>query len=148
MATSRGRGSASIPSSTARSPAGSAPRPERVRELMRGGIAVETAAMSAREIDEYLATLDEPKRVTLERLRVTILEVVPQAEPCISYGMPAFKVDGKVVAGFAAFKSHLSYFPHSGSVLPELADDLVSYDASKGTLKFAVDRPLPKALVK
>ena len=59
-----------------------------------------------------------------------------------------FRQDGKVVAGFAAFKNHLSYFPHSGSVLPELADDLVGYTASKGTLQFEVDTPLPKALVK
>ena len=104
--------------------------------------------MSEREVDEYLAALAEPKRETLERLRNTILEIVPEAEQCISYGMPAFRLDGKVVAGFAAFKHHLSYFPHSGSVLPELTDDLAGYTASKGTLKFAVDKPLPKALVK
>jgi uncharacterized protein YdhG (YjbR/CyaY superfamily) len=104
--------------------------------------------MSEREIDEYLAALDEPKRRTLERLRKTILDIVPDAEQCMSYGMPAFKVDGKAVAGFAAFKNHLSYFPHSGSVLPELSDDLIGYAASKGTLQFPVDRPLPKALVK
>ena len=104
--------------------------------------------MSAREVDEYLAALDEPKRATLERLRETILAIAPGAEQCISYGMPAFRLDGKVVAGFAAFKNHLSYFPHSGSVLPELADDLVGYTASKGTLRFAVDKPLPTALVK
>ena len=104
--------------------------------------------VSARDVDEYLAALAEPKRTTLERLRNTILEIVPEAEQCISYGMPAFRLDGKVVAGFAAFKNHLSYLPHSGSVLPELADDLVGYAASKGALQFRVDRPLPKALVK
>jgi uncharacterized protein YdhG (YjbR/CyaY superfamily) len=104
--------------------------------------------VSEREVDEYLAALDEPKRATLEQLRKTILEIAPQAEQCISYGMPAFRVDGKVVAGFAAFKNHLSYFPHSGSVLPELADDLVGYNASKGTLQFGIDTPLPKTLVK
>ena len=104
--------------------------------------------MSERDVDEYLAALDEPKRGTLERLRNTILEIVPEAEQCISYGMPAFRLDGKVIAGFAAFKNHLSYFPHSGSVLPELAPDLVGYAVSKGTLQFAVDAPLPKAIVK
>jgi len=103
--------------------------------------------MSAREIDEYLAALDEPKRGTLEQLRRTILEIVPDAEQCISYDMPAFKIDGKAVAGFAAFKHHLSYFPHSGSVLPELADELHDYSTTKGTLRFAVDAPLPKPLV-
>ncbi len=104
--------------------------------------------MSEREIDDYLAALDEPKRGTLERLRRTILEVVPEADQCISYGMPAFKLDGKAVAGFGAFKNHLSYFPHSGSVLPELRDDLVGYTASKGTLQFPIDTPLPKTLVR
>lgn len=103
--------------------------------------------MSPREVDEYLATLDEPKRAALEQLRKTILEIIPQAEQCISYGMPAFKLQGKAVAGFAAFKSHLSYFPHSGSVLPELPDEVAGYAGSKGTLQFAVDTPLPKALV-
>lgn len=104
--------------------------------------------MSAREIDDYLAALDEPKRGTLERLRASILEIVPDAEQGISYGMPAFRLDGKVIAGFAAFKNHLSYLPHSGSVLPELADDLAAYTTSKGALQFKIDRPLPKALVK
>lgn len=103
--------------------------------------------MSEEEIDVYLAALDEPKRGTLEHLRRTILDVVPDADQCISYGMPAFKVDGKVVAGFAAFKNHLSYFPHSGSVLPELSDDLVGYAVTKGTLRFPIDAPLPEALV-
>ena len=104
--------------------------------------------MTAREIDRYLAALDDPKRSTLEALRTSILEVVPDAEQCISYNMPAFKVQGKVVAGFAAFKNHLSYLPHSSSVLTALADDLARYETSKGALRFAVDKPLPKRLVK
>lgn len=104
--------------------------------------------MSEREIDRYLAALDEPKRDTLEHLRRSILEVVPDAEQCISYGMPAFRVQGKVVAGFAAFTHHLSYLPHSGSVLPALADDLDGYEQTKGSLHFAIDKPLPKRLVK
>ena len=109
---------------------------------------IKTGWVTEREVDEYLAAIAEPKRGTLEQLRKTILEIVPDAEQCISYGMPAFRQDGKVVAGFAAFKDHLSYLPHSGSVLPELADDLAGYTASKGALQFTVDRPLPKALVK
>lgn len=103
--------------------------------------------MSTEEIDAYLAELDEPKRGTLEALRTTILEVVPDAEQCISYGMPAFKVGGKAVAGFAAFKQHLSYFPHSGTVLSELPEETAGYAGTKGTLRFAVDEPLPAALV-
>lgn len=103
--------------------------------------------MSEREVDEYLARLDETKRTTLEHLRRTILELVPDAEQCIAYGVPAFKVRGRVVAGFAAFKNHLSYLPHSGSVLSELADDVAPYVTTKGSLHFAIDSPPPKALV-
>jgi uncharacterized protein YdhG (YjbR/CyaY superfamily) len=69
-------------------------------------------------IDDYLATLDEPKRSTLTSLRDTIMAIVPDAEQCISYGLPAFKLRRKTIAGFAAFKNHLNYLPHSGSVIP------------------------------
>ena len=99
-------------------------------------------------IDEYLATLDEPKRATLTSLRDTILAIVPDAEQCISYGMPAFKLRGKTIAGFAAFKNHLSYLPHSGSVIPQLAKDTAAYTSTKGSLHFPVDEPLPEALVR
>ena len=104
--------------------------------------------MTEREVDDYLAALEEPKRGTLERLRETILEIVPEAEQGISYGMPAFRLNGKVIAGFAAFKNHLSYLPHSGSVLPELEDAVAGYVTSKGALQFSIDKPLPKTLVK
>jgi uncharacterized protein YdhG (YjbR/CyaY superfamily) len=103
--------------------------------------------MSAAEIDEYLDRLDEPKRSTLSRLRRDILAVVPDAEQCISYAVPGFKVAGKTIAGFAAFKNHLSYLPHSGSVFPELAEELAGYQKSTGALRFPVDRPLPPELV-
>jgi len=104
--------------------------------------------MATEEVDRYLEALEEPKRGTLEALRRSILEVVPEAEQVISYGMPAFKVEGRTVAGFAAFKHHLSYLPHSGSVLATLADDVAAYETSKGSLRFAVDKPLPRQLVK
>ncbi len=103
--------------------------------------------MSAIEIDDYLQHLDEPKRSTLSQLRRDILAVVPDAEQCISYALPGFKVDGKTIAGFAAFKNHLSYLPHSGSVFPELADELTGYRRSSGSLHFPVDQPLPLELV-
>ena len=104
--------------------------------------------MAADDIDGYLASVEEPKRSTLQALRRSILDVVPEAEQCISYGMPAFKVQGKTVAGFAAFKDHLSYLPHSGSVLSELGDDLAGFASTKGSLHFAVDQPLPDSLVR
>lgn len=103
--------------------------------------------MAAADIDAYLAALDAPKRVTLEEMRRRILLVIPKAEQTISYAMPAFMVDGKVVAGIAAFTHHLSYLPHSGSVLSALADDLRDYTATKGSLHFAIDEPLPQDLI-
>jgi uncharacterized protein YdhG (YjbR/CyaY superfamily) len=105
--------------------------------------------MSKDEVDRYLAALEEPKRSTLESLRRTILDIVPEVEQCMSYGVPAFRLHGKVIAGFAAFKNHLSYLPHSGSVFfPELGDTITHYKTSSGALQFAIDTPLPKALVK
>jgi uncharacterized protein YdhG (YjbR/CyaY superfamily) len=103
--------------------------------------------VSAAEIDQYLAGLEEPKRTTLTRLRQTILDVLPEAEQGMSYGLPAFKAGGKTIAGFAAFKNHLSYLPHSGSVFPQLADELTGYQLSSGALRFDIGQPLPAALV-
>jgi uncharacterized protein YdhG (YjbR/CyaY superfamily) len=103
--------------------------------------------MSSSEIDAYLAGLEEPKRSTLQELRRTILEVIPEAEEGISYQVPAFRLHGKVVAGFAAFKNHLSYLPHSGSVFPQLPEEVASYRTSTGALQFPIDQPLPKPLV-
>jgi len=103
--------------------------------------------MSSDEITAYLDALDDPKRATLQRLRETIVAMVPGAEQEISYGVPAFRLRGKVVAGFAAFTNHLSYLPHSGSVFPVLADELESYTKTTGALHFPIDEPLPKELV-
>jgi uncharacterized protein YdhG (YjbR/CyaY superfamily) len=104
--------------------------------------------MSAEEVDEYLRGVEEPKRSTLEAVRRTIHEVVPAAEQVISYRVPAFRVEGAMVAGFAAFKDHLSYLPFSGSVLATLADELGDYTMTKSALHFPADRPLPKRIVK
>jgi uncharacterized protein YdhG (YjbR/CyaY superfamily) len=103
--------------------------------------------MSQEEVDAYLDALDEPKRSTLRELRQIIVAFVPDAEQCISYGMPAFRLHGKVIAGFAAFKGHLSYLPHSGSVFPELREEVGAYVTSTGALQFPVDACLSKALV-
>jgi uncharacterized protein YdhG (YjbR/CyaY superfamily) len=107
----------------------------------------QNGAVSAEEIDRYLDALEEPKRTTLARLRQTILAIIPEAEQGISYGVPAFKVGGKTIAGFAAFKNHLSYLPHSGAVFPQLSDELRGYSNSSGALHFGIDEPLPAPLV-
>jgi uncharacterized protein YdhG (YjbR/CyaY superfamily) len=104
-------------------------------------------AVSAQEIDQYLDALEEPKRATLALLRQTILDILPEAEQGIAYGVPAFRVRGKTIAGFAAFKNHLSYLPHSGSVFPQLTDELKDYSMSSGALRFDVGHHLPASLV-
>jgi uncharacterized protein YdhG (YjbR/CyaY superfamily) len=104
--------------------------------------------VSAEQVDDYLQGLAEPKRSTLSALRRTILEIVPDAEEVISYGVPAFRVGGKTVAGIAAFKDHLSYVPFSGSVLGQLSDELEGYRMTKSSLHFPIERPLPASLVR
>jgi len=103
--------------------------------------------VSIADVDAYLSGLEEPKRGTLQALRRTILEIVPEAEQVISYRVPDFRVRGTRVAGFAAFKNHLSYLPFSGTVLSQLADELEGYTMTKSALHFAVDEPLPEKLV-
>lgn len=104
--------------------------------------------MSAEEVDRYLAALDPTKRETLEQLRQTLVRLLPDAEQGLSYGVPAFSVAGNVIAGFSAAKHHLSYLPHSGSVLASLPPaDLEGHPASKGALRFPIDTPLSGDLV-
>jgi uncharacterized protein YdhG (YjbR/CyaY superfamily) len=103
--------------------------------------------VAAYEIDDYLAGLPDDQARALDDLRTSILRVVPDAEQCISYKLPAFRVHGKVVAGFGAFSNHLSYFPHSGSVLDDLGIDATGYGGTKSSLHFTPDHPLPDHLV-
>ncbi len=100
-------------------------------------------------IGTYLATLPQPQRDTLTALWATLRELLPDAQECISYNMPCFKVEGKAVAGFDGFKGHCSYFPHSGNIVQNVSGiPAWCTAASKGTLQFPVDRPLPKTLVR
>jgi uncharacterized protein YdhG (YjbR/CyaY superfamily) len=124
----------------------------RVRSLTPHRLAISASGqhnktVSAQEIDQYLDALEDPKRATLVLLRRTILTFLPQAEQGFSYGLPAFKVQGKTIAGFAAFRNHLSYLPHSGSVFPQLRDELKGYSTSTGALRFDIDHALPAPLV-
>ncbi len=100
-------------------------------------------------IDAHLASLPQPQRDTLRALRLTLRELLPDAVECISYNMPCFKVDGVAVAGFEGFKNHCSYFPHSGNVVQQVSGiPAWCTAATKGTLQFPVDRPLPKTVVR
>ena len=100
-------------------------------------------------VTAHLATVPQPQRDTLTELRATLRDLLPDAVECISYNMPCFKVNGAAVAGFDAFKDHCSYFPHSGNALGQVSGiPAWCTVASKGTLQFPVNRPLPKALVR
>lgn len=99
------------------------------------------------EVESYLSGLDDESRDTLEQIRRTVKELVPQASEAISYGMPAFKFDGRPLAGYAAYKSHCSYFPMSSGVMAELKTELSEYETSKGGFKFPIGEPPPAALI-
>ena len=99
-------------------------------------------------IDEYLRSVPESRRKALEDLRAKIRSIVPGAEECISYRIPAFRLNGVVVAGFCATSKGCSYFPFSGSTLETLASDLTRHEHTKGSLHFSPGDPLPTALVR
>jgi len=103
--------------------------------------------VTAKEIDDYLAGVPHDQRQILERLRATILDVVPEAQQCLSYRVPAFRVPGGIVGGFASFKNHMSYLPFSGSVLSQLNDQIGAYSHTKSALHFTASHPLPDDLI-
>jgi len=102
----------------------------------------------ATTVDDYLAVVPEPARTTLEKMRATIRAAAPDATEAISYGMPAFKYQGRGLVAIAAFKKHCSLFPMSGAVIEKFKDELEGFHTSKGTLQFPADKPLSATLVK
>ncbi len=98
-------------------------------------------------IDEYLAAVSDDKRAALEKLRKTIKAAAPDAEECISYGIPAFRL-GLMLVGFGATSKHCALYLMSNTIVAAHADDLKGYDTSTGTIRFQADNPLPVALVK
>lgn len=105
-------------------------------------------AMAAHPFDEYLAAQPATQRRTLETMAARLRTILPGAEECMSYGMPAFKSDGAAIAGLAGFVRHCSYFPHSGIVLPKMEKELAGRDWDAGTLRFPIDQPLPTSLLR
>jgi len=97
-------------------------------------------------IDEYLARVSDDKRAALEQLRETIRGVVPTAEECISYQMPAFRYEGRVLVYFAAAANHCAFYP--GGMVNDFKDELDAFETSKGTIRFQPGRPLPATLVR
>ena len=105
------------------------------------------AKAKVKTIDEYLARLSDDKRAALEKLRKTIRAAAPRAEECISYQIPAFRLNGMLV-GFGATANHCAFYPMSASTVAAHQDELEDYDTSKGTIRFQPDNPLPAALVR
>ena len=99
-----------------------------------------------RTIDEYLAPLSKDKRAALEKLRRDIKSVAPGAEECISYQLPAFRLNGRMLVCFGAAANHCAFYP--GGIVEEYKDDLKDYETSKGTIRFQPDKPLPLTLVR
>ncbi len=98
--------------------------------------------------DEYLAGVREEQRAALQKLREAIRKAAPGAVECISYGLAAFKLDGKPLLAYGAAARHCALYPMSAATIAALADDLAPYDTGKGTIRFQPDRPLPAALVR
>jgi uncharacterized protein YdhG (YjbR/CyaY superfamily) len=99
-------------------------------------------------IDEYLAGVNAHHRDALQKLRQTIHAVAPKAEECIRYGVPAFRLNGRLLVGFGAWTNHCSFYPMSSMTLRKFQCDVKDFQTSKGTLRFSPDKPLPVALVK
>jgi len=102
----------------------------------------------AKTIDEYLATLSDDKRQALERLRKTIRAAAPRAEECISYQLPAFRLDGKPLVAFGATANHCAFYAMSGTTVEGHKKELKNYSTSKGTIRFHPTKPLPATLVR
>ena len=101
-----------------------------------------------KDTDEYLAGVPEPARSSVTKVRAMIRAAAPaQATEAISYGMPAFKYKGGLVA-FAAFSNHCSLFPMGSAAIEKFKKELAGYQTSKGTIHFPLDKPLPAALLK
>jgi len=109
--------------------------------------AKKTKTTVARDVDDYLARLPEDSRMALEKLRRTIRSVVPDSVEVISYQIPTFKYQGRMLVSYAAFSEHCSFFPGAGPIDAH-QNELKSYQTSKGTIRFTPSQPLPKSLIK
>ena len=99
-------------------------------------------------IDEYLAGVSADQRAALGKIRQTIRAVAPKAEECISYGLAAFRLNGRLLVAFGAWTNHCAFYPMSSTTVKAFQDQLIGFETSKGTIRFSADKPLPKSLVK
>jgi uncharacterized protein YdhG (YjbR/CyaY superfamily) len=105
------------------------------------------AKTRATSIDDYLAAQPDAARRVLERLRRTIRAALPGADETISYGIPAYKLHGRVVLYFAGWREHYSLYPSSRQLVEKFKKDLAPYELRKGTIRIPLDEPAPAALV-
>ena len=99
------------------------------------------------DVDEYMAQLPDDRRAVMEQLRSTIRSAAPDATEVISYNMPAFRLGGRFLVSYEAFKHHYSLFPWNEEMLDELGDEMKPYAVGKGTIRFPADQPIPLDLV-
>jgi uncharacterized protein YdhG (YjbR/CyaY superfamily) len=92
--------------------------------------------------------LSDDRRAALEKLRKTIRAVAPEAKECISYQLPAFRLEGRMLVAFGATANHCAFYPMSSATVRTHQNDLKAYDTSKGIIRFQVDHPLPATLVR
>ena len=104
-------------------------------------------APKPKTIDEYLAALSRDKRAALEKLRRAIRAAAPNAEECISYQIPGFRLGGRLLVSFGAAANHCAFYPGAFPVKAHQRE-LEAYDTSQGTIRFPADEPLPAALVR
>ena len=118
------------------------------REDQRERPRVSPYAHAMTAFDDWFAALPEPQATTLAAMRDLLDALLPTAEHAMSYGAPAWTVDGATVAGLSSAKAHWSYLPHSGTVTAALGEELAGYGVSKGAVRVPADRTLPRALVR
>lgn len=99
-------------------------------------------------IDEYLATVRDDQRVALEKLRKAIKVAAPKAVECIGYGLPSFRLHGKLLMCFRAAANHCALHPMSGTTVAAHQSELKGFATTKGTIRFQPDKPIPNVLVR
>jgi len=97
-------------------------------------------------VDDYIAIQTEAVKTLLQSIRKTIKETAPEAEECISYQMPAYKLKGPLVY-FAAYKNHIGFYP-TGTGIKAFQKEISGYKNSKGAVQFALDQPIPQDLIR
>jgi uncharacterized protein YdhG (YjbR/CyaY superfamily) len=107
-----------------------------------------SAKVKPSTIDEYLAGVSGDQRTALGKLRRTIRAAAPRANECISYGLAAFRLDGRPLVAFAAWANHCAIYPMSSRTVKTFRAQLKGFETSKGTIRFTPDKPLPSALVR